>query len=189
MVVWLDAMKQWGQWLMGDAPMPDNRSRAVLAGTVATATVVAFGVPAILPSTTVASATGSSAASASQTNDTYPANHASSPIASQGGGNTTTRSTVAFNILTPPAPSAKGTYAFNTPPAQSIKGTYSFDTPPAPSIKGSYAFNTNPVAGATGRHANDPFYYFATAPTAQGGRMALICAVILAAILALLLDL
>ena len=36
---WLEAMKQWTQWLMGDAPLPDGRSKAVLAGTVAAAAV------------------------------------------------------------------------------------------------------------------------------------------------------
>ena len=32
---WLQSMKQWTRWLMGEAPLPDGRSKAMLAGTVA----------------------------------------------------------------------------------------------------------------------------------------------------------
>ena len=53
---WLQAMKKWSHWLMGDAPLPDGRSKAMLAGTVAAAAVVAVGVPAVIPSSPSASA-------------------------------------------------------------------------------------------------------------------------------------
>ena len=53
---WLQAMKQWTQWLMGDAPLPDGRSKAMLAGTVAAAAVVAVGLPAAIPSSPSANA-------------------------------------------------------------------------------------------------------------------------------------
>ncbi|HEY5108800.1 MAG TPA: fibronectin type III domain-containing protein, partial [Acidimicrobiales bacterium] len=53
---WLQAMKQWTQWLMGDAPLPDGRSKAMLAGTVAAAAVIAVGVPAVVPSSPSANA-------------------------------------------------------------------------------------------------------------------------------------
>ena len=46
---WLQSMKQWTQWLMGEAPLPDGRSKAMLAGTVVTAAVIAVGVPAGKP--------------------------------------------------------------------------------------------------------------------------------------------
>ena len=46
---WLQAMKQWTRWLMGDSALPDKRSKAMLAGTVATAAMIAVGVPAAIP--------------------------------------------------------------------------------------------------------------------------------------------
>ena len=49
MTSWRQAMKQWAQWLLGDSPLPDGRSKAMLAGTVATAAVIAVGVPAAIP--------------------------------------------------------------------------------------------------------------------------------------------
>ena len=40
---WARGLKQWLLWLMGDAPLPGKRSRAVLAGTVAIVAVLAVG--------------------------------------------------------------------------------------------------------------------------------------------------
>jgi|GEM_PF-1322928 len=54
---WLQSMTQWTQWLMGESPLPDGRSKAMLAGTVASVAAIAVGVPAIIPSGPTASAT------------------------------------------------------------------------------------------------------------------------------------
>jgi len=73
---WLQAMKQWSQWLLGEAPLPDGRSKAMLAGTVAAAAVIAVGVPAAIPSSPSATAapqsTPSAAADASSSSFTVP---------------------------------------------------------------------------------------------------------------------
>jgi len=63
---WLQSMKQWTQWLMGEAPLPDGRSKAMLAGTVASVAVVAVGVPALIPSTPTANAAGKQSSLAAQ---------------------------------------------------------------------------------------------------------------------------
>lgn len=60
---WLQAMKQWSQWLLGEAPLPDGRSKAMLAGTVAAAAVIAVGVPAAIPSSPSANAAPSQSTS------------------------------------------------------------------------------------------------------------------------------
>jgi hypothetical protein len=51
---WRQAMKQWAEWLMGDGPLPGGRSKVMLVGAVATAAVIAVGVPAAIPSSTSA---------------------------------------------------------------------------------------------------------------------------------------
>jgi len=63
---WLQSMKQWTQWLMGESPLPDGRSKAMLAGTVASVAVVAVGVPALIPSTPSANAAAKQSAAAGQ---------------------------------------------------------------------------------------------------------------------------
>jgi len=40
---WARGLKQWSLWLLGDAPLPGKRSRAVLAGTMAVVAVLAVG--------------------------------------------------------------------------------------------------------------------------------------------------
>jgi hypothetical protein len=56
---WLQSMKQWTLWLLGEAPLPDGRSQAMLAGTVASVAAIAVGVPALVPSATTATAASS----------------------------------------------------------------------------------------------------------------------------------
>ena len=76
---WLEAMKQWTQWLMGDAPLPDGRSKAVLAGTVAAAAVVAVGLPAAIPSSPSANAASQRDTRPSEGTDPTPV---TAPVAS-----------------------------------------------------------------------------------------------------------
>ena len=66
---WLQSMKQWTKWLMGEAPLPDGRSKAMLAGTVASAAVIAVGIPAAIPSTPSANAAGQQQAPTTGQND------------------------------------------------------------------------------------------------------------------------
>ena len=93
---WLAAMKQWTQWLMGDAPLPDGRSTAVLAGTVAAAAAVAVGLPAAIPSSPTADAASHRGAHPSGGTDAAPAVTpdtssavAASPVFTSGAPTTT----------------------------------------------------------------------------------------------------
>src|SRR5665213_1480652 len=63
---WLQAMKQWAHWLMGDAPLPDGRSKTLLAGTVAAAAMIAVGVPTAFSSSSSANAASHRSTSTSQ---------------------------------------------------------------------------------------------------------------------------
>src|SRR5665213_2139773 len=92
---WLQAMKKWSQWLLGDAPMPDGRSKVLLAGTVATAAIVAVGVPAALPSGTSADAVshGSTSSSRGAGAQDPPASIPNSGVVVASGGSTSTTTT------------------------------------------------------------------------------------------------
>jgi len=75
---WLQAMKQWAMWLVGDAPLPGHRSRVFLAwttATVVTAAVIAIGVPSAIPSSSSASAApgGRSSLTSNAPSTTQPA--------------------------------------------------------------------------------------------------------------------
>jgi hypothetical protein len=94
---WLQSMKQWTQWLMGESPLPDGRSKAMLAGTVASVAVVAVGVPALIPSTPSANAAAKQSATAGQDANssqyTVPPTSstvASSPVFASGSPTSTT---------------------------------------------------------------------------------------------------
>jgi len=99
---WLQAMKQWTRWLMGDSALPDNRSKAMMAGTVATAAIIAVGVPAAIPaSPSVTAATnlpylsGQDTSGTTQTPPSDSTAAASSTGVDAGGANTITTAATA----------------------------------------------------------------------------------------------
>ncbi len=102
---WLQSMKQWTQWLMGEAPLPDGRSKAMLAGTVASVAVIAVGVPAVIPSTSAANAAAKQSASAGQdtSSSQYTVPPTSSTVASSSviAAGSTTASTVSPYYVQP----------------------------------------------------------------------------------------
>jgi len=108
---WLQSMKQWTQWLMGEAPLPDGRSRAMLAGTIATISAVAVAVPAVIPTSSSANAAAKRSASAGQDSNssqyTVPSSTVSPNGAIAAATTSTTTSTTSSGIYVPADPYAK----------------------------------------------------------------------------------
>jgi hypothetical protein len=136
---WLQSMKQWTQWLMGEAPLPDGRSKAMLAGTVASVAVIAVGVPAAIPATTSADAASHKKVNpdANSSQYTVPSTapkptvpHAPTTVIAASGTTSTTSSQVAFDPYGTPkgAKQAK----IRAAKAKAADGTTTTTTPAAP---------------------------------------------------------
>ena len=95
---WAQGLKQWGLWFLGEGPLPDTRSRKILAGTLAgVAVLIAAGVLLVggsstptttsQPSTNLATAAGADAAGSDDSSDD------SSDSGSGGSGTTSSGNT------------------------------------------------------------------------------------------------
>ncbi len=107
---WLQSMKQWTQWLMGEAPLPDGRSKAMLAGTVASVAAIAVGVPAAIPSTPAANAAvkpqSSASSDAASSQYTVPSSTVA-PSSVIAAGSTTSTTSSAYYVEPDPFVKAK----------------------------------------------------------------------------------
>ncbi|MGH9079205.1 MAG: fibronectin type III domain-containing protein [Acidimicrobiales bacterium] len=89
---WVEGLRQWSMWLVGDSPMPGRRSRVMLAGTflavalLVTGLIMAFREP-IRP---LRASAQDATTETTDTNPTHAVNHTSLPAAGPAGDPETT---------------------------------------------------------------------------------------------------